>query len=367
MPVKFDNKLFIKNSQNLDTQNIQFDSTEIVNARIYKAKRNEWAEDQWNKLNAQLCKKALKANSDEQAWKMLTDSARKVMRNYTSSFFIVTRFLPLRKRKKVEAIYAAVRYPDEIVDTFPVSNEEKLQKLNIWLQHYNEALNISGIKKQLQQGIPPFLVAFTNVVKESEIPHDYYRAFLDAMRLDAEQAFYTTMDDLIDSYIYGSAIVVGYFLTYVYGSRTPEDFPQALDASKDLGIALQLTNFMRDIADDRRRTRLYIPLELLQKAEIKIEEIFATSSNEKLKSIVNFIVDIAEEYYSKTQSRIDVFSQDCQTAIQAAIDVYRQLNHKIRVNDNALFTRQSVPLIEKFKVLPKSKYWRLPLSYIFRV
>lgn len=367
MPQKIDTTLFINNYSN-DSVSHQVlpDQMRIINPHsIYTPRRNEWTEQQWNKFNTSLRDKALNAKSEEQAWEELVRGARKIMRNYTSSFFIVTRFLPVKKRQKVEAIYAAVRYPDEIVDTFKISNPEKILQLNLWSQQYEKALQGKKIKELLQQNIPPLLVGFTRVVQESEIPHHYYRAFLDAMRFDVEPVVYTNMDDLIDSYIYGSAIVVGYFLAYVYGSRTLKDFPQALDASKDLGIALQLTNFMRDIADDKKRTRIYIPLDLLKQAEIQTEEVFAESSKAKLKSVVNQILDIAEDYYSKAQSKINVFAKDSQTAIQACIDVYRQLNHQIKFNKDAIINRQSVPLIRKFRVLPMSKYWRLPAAYLF--
>ena len=294
--------LYKQNGQTIQLNDLK--NKKIVNTKnsCRFSSKNEWTEEQWDNFNLDVCMKALRASSDQEAWNALVDGARKVMRTYTSSFFIVTRFLPIPKRKKVEAIYAAVRYPDEIVDTFDITKEEKISKLNRWSEYYENALQSSGIIKQLQEGIPPFIVAFAHVVKENDIPHNYYRAFLNAMVLDADQVLYTTMDDLIDSYVYGSAIVVGYFLAYVYGARTPKDFPQALEASKDLGIALQLTNFMRDVADDRRRSRLYIPLDILQTAGITPDDIFFTFPKEKLRDVVNYIVDCAEEYYSKAQS-----------------------------------------------------------------
>jgi|GEM_PF-230777 phytoene synthase len=367
MPHKIDTTLLINNHSNdsVSHQILQNHMAIIDAPYVYTPRKNEWSEHQWNEFNASLRDKALNAKTEEQAWEELVKGARKVMRNYTTSFFILTRFLPVKKRQKVEAIYAAVRYPDEIVDTFNISNQEKITQLNIWSQYYEEALQGKKIKELLQQNIPPLLVGFIRVVQECKIPHHYYRAFLDAMRLDVEPVVYTNMDNLIDSYIYGSAIVVGYFLAYIYGSRTPQDFPQTLDASKDLGIALQLTNFMRDIADDKKRKRIYIPLEFLKQAEIQIEEVFAESSKAKLKVVVNHILDIAEDYYSKAQSRIDAFSKDSQTAIQACIDVYRQLNDQIRFNKDAIINRQSVPFMRKFRVLPMSKYWRLPRAYLF--
>ena len=147
----------------------------------------------------------------------------------------------------MEVIYAAVRYPDEIVDTFPFAAARKIELLQQWADGYENGL--AG-----RVNIPPFLLAFTGVVRKRLIPHEHYRSFLEAMRLDVHPRPYATMDDLIDSYVYGSAIVVGYFLAYVYGGH---DFPRVLESSRNLGIALQLTNFLRDVGEDQRaRTRL---------------------------------------------------------------------------------------------------------------
>jgi phytoene synthase len=331
----------------------------------YSPQKNEWNEDEWNHFNASLRARALKTNSEENAWKVLLQGARKILRNYSTSFFIVTRFLPPKKRRQVEAIYAAVRYPDEIMDTFPISPSEKIIRIDEWAKEYETALCGGSLLGLLEKGTPPIIAAFSRVVRDSGIPHRYYISFLEAMRLDAKPILYKNLNDLIDSYIYGSAIVVGYFLAYVYGSCTPADFQRALDASRDLGIALQLTNFMRDVSDDLKRMRLYIPLDMLERAKVDVSEIMNSSSLVRLMPVMNEILDIAENYYSNAQENTDAFSVDSRTAIQACIDVYRQLNRQIKNDSTAALSRHSVPLTRKFKILPNSKYWRLPAAYIF--
>jgi 15-cis-phytoene synthase len=333
----------------------------------YNRNKNEWSEYQWDQFNNLLRTKALLSGSEENAWNILARGARNVMRNYTTSFYIVTRFLPFKKRQQVEAIYAAVRYPDEIVDTFEISPSEKNSRIDQWADWYENALQGGTIKEQLQRGVPPFIVSFVHVVCENNIPVDHYRAFLNAMRLDVKSPVYNSMGDLIDSYIYGSAIVVGYFLAYVYGSRTPNDFNRTLIASRDLGIALQLTNFMRDVQDDQKRGRVYIPFDMLQKADIELTEVINESPYGTLKPLVNEILEKADVYYKNAQSNIDAFSGDCRTAIQACIDVYRQLNRQIRDHQNTIVIRQSVSLAQKFRVLPPSKYWRVPAAYLLKI
>lgn len=329
----------------------------------YQPQRHEWSEAEWKAFNANLLERALAAPTETKLWLTLVRGARHVLRNYSTSFFIVTRFLPVTKRQQVEAIYAAVRYPDEVVDTFRMTPEEKVRRINDWQRAYDHALQGGTQRELLMGGIPPILVAFTKVVHDANIPHHLYRSFLDSMRLDISPVQYATLDDLINSYIYGSAIVVGYFLAHVYGPENPEDSERMMDASRELGIALQLTNFMRDVSDDRKRTRLYLPVDLLRRVGLDLHNVFDASSQEQLQSVIREVVEIADGYYTSAQAKIETFSADCRTAIQACIDVYRQLNNQIRIYP--LIKRHSVPLSKKFKVLPFSKYWRLPAAYLF--
>jgi phytoene synthase len=307
--------------------------------------RPPWDENTWKQLDATM------ANAD---WAGIARQARLVLKTYSTSFFLVTRFLPPEKRAEVEVIYAAVRYPDEIVDSFPVSAGRRFELLREWSEGYE-----AGLAGRVD--IPPFLAAFTEVVRRREIPHEHYRSFLEAMRLDVEPRSYASMDDLIESYVYGSAIVVGYFLAYVYGGS---DFPRILESSRNLGIALQLTNFLRDVGEDQRRGRVYLPLDLLAAEGISALDINNRDQLEALNRVLRRVSGIAEDHYAASERDLDAFSPDCVTAIRACIDVYRQLNLRIGRSVEGVRHRESVPMVTKFQVLPASKYWRLPLAWL---
>lgn len=325
-----------------------------------------WSIDEWARLEQRTRARALEVASEEAVWRVLTRQARRVMREYTTSFFIVTRFLPAPKREEVEAIYAAVRYPDEIVDTFPLKVTERRNLLDHWQTDYEVGLKSSSLKETLRNGVPCFLAAFTKVVRDRNIPAQHYRAFLDAMRRDTNPRSFGTLDDLIENYIYGSAVVVGFFLTHVYGSRTEAEFGRALESARALGIALQLTNFLRDVAEDERRGRVYLPQEMLREAGI--EELHAADEKqqEALGTVLRRLTLIAEDYYASALAGLDAFSPDCRLAIHACIKVYRRLNERIARSRRGINHRESVPLKEKFQVLPPSKYWRIPLAYFIR-
>ena len=184
------------------------------------------------------------------------------------------------------------------------------------------------------------------------------------MAADASPRLFSSIDDLIDGYIYGSAIVVGYFLAYVYGASGPGDFPGVLDASRALGIALQLTNFLRDVAEDQRRGRVYLPQDMLNQQGIRELDANDPAQLAPLRRVIENVSSIAESYYRKAESGLDSFSPDCRIAIQACIDVYRRLNLRIGRSPLGIRHRESVPMIEKFNALPASKVWRVPLAYL---
>jgi phytoene synthase len=290
--------------------------------------------------------------------------ARAVLRAYSTSFFMVTRFLPPRKRERVEAIYAAVRYPDEIVDTFPLTSHEKHARLTFWAGEYRRALAACSVQGAVAAGVPCFLAQFGAVVRECAIPPVHYDAFLDAMRQDAGPRTYATVDELIDSYVYGSAVVVGYFLTHVYGATHPREFDRALRSARDLAIALQLTNFLRDVREDQRRGRIYMPQDLLHAEGIGQLDLRDLSQHGPLARVRRHLAATAETLYGRAAADLGAFAPDSRSAIKACIDVYRLLNHRIARSHDALEHRARVPFADKYRVLPASKYWRLPLAYL---
>jgi phytoene synthase len=286
------------------------------------------------------------------------------MRTYTTSFFIVSRFLPRHKRDRVEVIYAAVRYPDEVVDSFPLSADDRFCRIEEWAAAYETALACGSLRESLEKGVPCFLAGFREVMRDGGIPPEHYRAFLDAMRLDVQPRPFQTLEDLINAYIYGSAIVVGYFLTYVYGASAPERFPQALESARDLGIGLQLTNFLRDVGEDQRRGRMYLPQDLLRAEGIENSDARNPACHAAFGRAVKTLAAEADGYYRRAAQNLDAFSADSRIAIRACIDVYGLLNRRILESARGIAHRESVPLRDKLRPLPPSKYWRIPLAYI---
>jgi 15-cis-phytoene synthase len=323
-----------------------------------------WNEDEWVRLDRQTARRALARGTEEGAREEIRRYGRRILSAYSTSFFMVTRFLPAAKRAQVEVTYAAVRYPDEIVDTFQLTPWLRLRRLALWADRFEQALATSSVREALEAGLPPILAGWASVVRGTAIPPRDYHAFLTAMRRDACPRPFATLDDLIDSYVYGSAVVVGYFLAHVYGPGAGRDLAEARGAARDLGIALQLTNFLRDIREDARRGRVYLPQDHLRRAGIVRMDVEDPAQHPAITRVVHELAGCAETLYASSRARLDVFAADSRVAIRACIDVYRQLNARIARTADTLLERQRVPFLDKYRVLPASKYWRLPLAYL---
>ena len=326
--------------------------------------RPPWDEAYWRQFELETRKTAARAGSERAAWQAIARRSRLVLRAYSTSFFLVTRFLPPAKRAQVEAVYAAVRFPDEVVDSFPLTAADQLCELDAWAKAYDSALLLPDVTDRLKAGIPATIAGFAQVVRDCKIPPAHYHSFLDAMRRDASPRPFATLNDLIDDYVYGSAIVVGYFLAYVYGASGPGEFERTLVASRDLGIALQLTNFLRDVGEDQRRGRVYMPVDLLENEGISRLNLADSAQLTSLRRVLQKVSGEAETRYRAAEQNLDAFAPDCRIAIQACIDVYRLLNLRIGRSAEGVRHRESVPMRDKFQALPPSKYWRLPLAYL---
>ena len=324
----------------------------------------EWTPNEWGNFEESYLNdlKSYSGTSLDVAVKF----SRKVLKTHSTSFFIVTRFLPKFMRDEVELVYGSVRFPDEIVDSFNIKNDEKKALLSNWRNKYRLALESGSFEDSINKDVPILLAGFTEVVKKYSIPSSYYESFLDAMELDVEPRDFEDTDDLINNYVYGSAIVVGYFLAYVYGSSQIDNFEETLKSSKELGIALQLTNFIRDINEDLKRGRVYIPKTILNNNGIDLKN-YDNNVNQNTSSINAArmeLASIANKYYKESEKGIESFSPESRIAIKACIELYGKLNDRIISRGNDIKTRESLSWSEKLGALPSSKYWKLPIAYL---
>jgi len=325
-----------------------------------------WTEEDWRRLQQRAAAVLLRCPDVRPARGAVAHLARKVMRRYTSSFHLVTRFLPGDKRRDVELIYANVRYPDEVVDTFPLSSDERLERLDRWGSAYERALVAASPRDAVEAGAPALLACFAELVRDHCIPPEHYRAFLAAMRADVAPRRYADMQALIDGYVYGSAVVVGYLLAHAFGPARPDTFGTAIEAARELGIGLQMTNFLRDVAEDLGRGRVYLPMDRL--AEVGITEPDPANPDHRT-ALGCLVIRMARENdarYEAAQRGLPAFAPDVRSAVEACIRVYRLLNDRLAGSGGDIGERVQVPLRDKWRALPPSKVWVLPLAYLAR-
>lgn len=322
-----------------------------------------WSDDVWRQFHAAANEALRDAPSGPESRFTIAPLARRTIRAFSSSFFIVTRFLPKAKRRDVEIVYANVRYPDEVVDSLPLSCDEQLRRLDQWQRAYEAGLIFASASDAVRHGVEALPAAFAEVVRTHAIPAEYYLAFLDAMRRDVHPRGFPTMDALVEEYVYGSAVVVGYWLAYVFQPAEPHLMEPTLGAARELGIALQMTNFLRDVAEDLRMFRVYLPEDRLRNAGIDPLEPALPEYRPALSALVAQMAAENDGRYAFATESLRFFAPDTRSAVRACIDVYRLLNRMIMDGGDALGPRRSVAFLRKFRALPMSKYWVLPYAY----
>ncbi|MDD2962762.1 MAG: phytoene/squalene synthase family protein [Bacteroidales bacterium] len=230
--------------------------------------------------------------------------SRITTRNYSTSFSLAVRMLSREYREAVYAIYGFVRYADEIVDTFLTYDRRTL---------FDEFQDETW--KGINRGIStnPILDSFQWVVNRYSIDHELIRSFLYSMELDLEQKVYD--EQMLRTYIYGSAEVVGLMCLQVFYHNQPDQYEKLKPTAQKLGEAFQKVNFLRDASDDfEGKGRIYFKnidfshfdLATKRRIEAEIEQDFreAYKGIVQLKKEVRFGVYLAYKYYLKLLRKI---------------------------------------------------------------
>lgn len=229
-----------------------------------------------------------------------------VTKKYSTSFSLAVKMLSPKIRTAIYNIYGFVRFADEIVDSFHQYDKEKL--INKFEADYYEAIE-DGIS------LNPILNAFQQTVYQYHISDDLVQAFLKSMKADLNKSEYQTKEEY-DSYIYGSADVVGLMCLKVFVNGNSEKYEELKKPAMRLGSAFQKVNFLRDLKDDiEGLNRSYFPnvdlraLDNESKNQIikEIEEDFEVAFKEgilKLPVEAKFGVYVAYRYYKRLLKKL---------------------------------------------------------------
>jgi phytoene synthase len=230
------------------------------------------------------------------------------------SFWVASWLLPRRMRAPAAAFYAFCRAADDLVDDGdPARGLEILRR------------RVDAIFAGRPHDHPADR-AFSTVVHLHAIPRATIDALLEGFQWDAESRTYETLDDVL-AYGVRVASSVGVVMTLLMGRRDHATLARACD----LGAAMQLTNIARDVGEDARRGRLYLPLSWLHAARVDLDAFLsAPTPSEPVRAATLRLLDEADRLYARAHAGIDMLPADCRPAIRAASAIYRDIGRVIR-------------------------------------
>ena len=201
-----------------------------------------------------------------------------------SSFLTAFIFLKKEKREALTALYAFCREVDDIADE--CQDHEIASKKLYWWRDEIDRLFEDKPQHPVSKALHPFIECFN-------LSKNYFIEIIDGMEMDVKFNRYESFEQL-ELYCYRVASCVGILSAHIFGYKNKN----ALTFAKNLGIALQLTNIIRDLGEDARRGRIYIPLDELKKFGVSEEEIISLKNSDKIKNLVKNQVDRARKFYS---------------------------------------------------------------------
>jgi phytoene synthase len=222
-------------------------------------------------------------------------------KNKRSNFYYSFLLLPKQQREAINVVYAWCRLTDDIVDE-EASVNRKHALLRQWTYEFEQAM--SGVSRY------PLLNKLNQTVRHFNIPLHPFRDLLQGMEMDLVKMRYATFEELRE-YCYRAASTVGLMCTEIFGYH----HEGAKEYAVNLGIALQLTNILRDVADDAENGRIYLPQEDLVKFDYTDEDIAAHNYNANFRRLMQFECERARSYFSKA---ITYLSEDDKPLFLAA-------------------------------------------------
>jgi phytoene synthase len=263
---------------------------------------------------------------------------RQLNKAYGTTYYAATLLLPRVKRHHVHALYGFCRYADDIVDDLGPAPVEARERA---LTEFGERFFADLERGDSDDAV---LKAVVHTVNAFDINPDCFRRFLRSMTMDLKVETYETFDDLLD-YMDGSAAVIGEMMLPILEPTSGA----ALRPARDLGIAFQLTNFLRDVAEDLDRGRVYLPQEDLRRFEA---DPWARQVTPEWRALMAFEIRRTREYYASADLGIPMLPSSSARCIRAARRLYSEILDRIeRAGGDVFGSRARVPTARKALVV----------------
>jgi len=250
------------------------------------------------------------------------------------TYFLASLLLPPQKRPYVHALYGFARHADDIVDAIGADEAQRATHFAQWS---------SDVLADLDWGTTsdPITRALLDTVTRWEIPHSYVADFLESMRTDLTVTSYATYDDLA-RYMWGSAAVIGLQMLPILGRadaslRSDELEPFAID----LGMAFQLTNFVRDVGEDLHRGRVYLPQESLDEFGVDRARLARGVADGPIRNLLAHEIERARALYRAAAPGVELVHPTSRDCLRTAFTLYGEILDAIEDADYDVFSRRA--------------------------
>nr|WP_298374762.1 15-cis-phytoene synthase CrtB [uncultured Halomonas sp.] len=283
----------------------------------------------------------------------------------SKSFATAAKLFDPATRRSVMMLYAWCRHCDDVIDEqhlgMPSHGEGSTDSSEQRMAELRRMTRQAYAGEPMQS--PPF-AAFQQVALQHRLPECYPLAHLEGFAMDVQERRYDTIDDTL-SYCYHVAGVVGIMMAWIMGVEDDA----TLDRACDLGLAFQLTNIARDIVDDAKVGRCYLPRTWLNEAGIPPNEIADPRHRGALANLAARLIDLAEPYYQSARGGFGALPTRSAWAIATAHGVYREIGIEVEARGaKAWDQRVSTSKADKLRLLVKglsqtvASRWQTPAS-----
>ena len=258
-----------------------------------------------------------------------------------SSFYYSFLFLPPARRRAITALYAFCREVDDVVDECADVNVARA-KLAWW----------RGEVTRLYGGQPqhPVAQALASVVTSFKLPQLQLQEIIDGMEMDLTRRRYADFAAL-QVYCYRVASVVGLLSATIFGYADP----RTLKYAENLGMAFQLTNIIRDVGEDARRDRLYLPLDEIERYNVPVADIMRARAGDGFRQLMEFQIDRALGYYRDAYAALPAVDRKAQRPGLVMAAIYQTLLAEIRAEGIPVLTqRTALPPVRKLWIAWKT-------------
>ena len=245
-------------------------------------------------------------------------------RHHSKSFYLSSALLPDAKRRATRALYAFCRVGDDLIDRSAGDPQAAIER---WSDLTLAADPLSD---------DPVVLAWSHTRSIYRIPHRYAEQLVNGVTRDLHQTRYQTFDELAE-YSYGVASTVGLMSMHIVGFSGPEAIPYAVK----LGVALQTTNILRDVGEDYRSGRVYLPQAELAAFGITEDQIAAGRVDDRWREFMRFQIARNRQLYQEAWPGIALLNRDGRFAIAAAAILYRGILDDLEAHDYNNFTRRA--------------------------